>query len=57
MPDPEGWTPDHCFVAQLVRLIERTDDGRFVVEFSDGSRGTHDGPLMPLDVVLSKQVR
>jgi hypothetical protein len=37
-------------VAKQARLIEQRD-GRFLVEFKDGSRGWHDGPLLPIEVM------
>jgi hypothetical protein len=58
MTEPvEDWTPDHCFIAQHVRLIAPDGGGRFRVQFADGSIGVFDGPLLPLEVVLREQVR
>jgi hypothetical protein len=43
--------PTHVFLAQQVRLLMRTPDGKSLVQFADGSTGLHTDPLVPLDVV------
>ena len=44
-------TPTHVIVANRVRLLMRTPDGKSLVQFEDGTTELFTVPLIPLDVV------
>ena len=36
----------HYFLAQKIKLLDQKD-GKFLVEYPDGSQGWHEGPIVP----------
>lgn len=54
MPDP-AFRPTHRLLAQHIRLLAMFED-RLLVEFSDGSMGWIEEPVIPIEAVEREAV-